>query len=265
MKNKRLVYTVIFGGYDTLNDFDFTPTDVDYVCITDDPNLQSNSWKIVYVEKESIEDPILLNRMYKFFPYKFFEYSESIYLDGNISVKSDLNFIFDKYLSLGDIAIPKHPFRTCIYQEAKECISIGKADSQQVNSQMSKYKYEGFPQNFGLFENNIIVRRHSKLVINLMDSWWEEFNLNAKRDQLSLSFLLWKYDLKCCQLVEGPRYSSKFFNFKLHKKEECLPIYKKWLSLVFLRRKQSFFYFALFSFFNAVIRTVKWIKKINFF
>ncbi|MEY2343406.1 DUF616 domain-containing protein [Proteus mirabilis] len=49
-----------------------------------------------------------------------------MYVDGNISIIGDMTFIFDKYLKQHDIAIPKHPFRNCIYDEAHYCIKIKK-------------------------------------------------------------------------------------------------------------------------------------------
>ena len=47
------------------------------------------------------------------------------------------------------------------------------------------------PINFGLPENNIILRNHNSLKNSLMsDIWWIELNNGCKRDQISLPYVL---------------------------------------------------------------------------
>ncbi len=241
MKDKRLVYTVILGGYDLLHELEFKSNNVDYICVTDDPKLLSNSWDILLIPPPV--NPVETNRRYKLFPFEFFNYEESIYVDGNLSIKGDVNFIFDKYMGKSDIAISKHPFRTCIYDEAAVCLSVGKVSEIQVRKQMQKYTYSNFPKNYGLFENNVIIRKHSRDIAHLMEEWWTEFNLHTKRDQLSFCYVLWKNRMECTAFEEGPRYSSKYFSFQLHKKELSLPLIKRMAAIIILRQKQNVLYF----------------------
>lgn len=251
IKNKRLVYTVILGGYDVLFDVVNRTENIDFICVTDNPELKSDTWEIEYIGK--VSDPVYINRCYKFFPHKYFPHSESIYVDGNITVLGDLNEIFEKYMAKSDIAISKHPFRKCIYDEAVVCLLIGKVTEVQVTEQMEKYSYLNFPKNYGLFENNVIIRKHSRDIALLMEDWWTEFNLHTKRDQLSFCFVLWKNSMKCTFLEEGPRYSSKYFTFRLHKKELSLPLIKRVVAIVTLRQKQNGFYFMI----NWILKNIK--------
>ena len=68
-----------------------------------------------------------------------------------------------------------------------------KAKKVDIESQIKNYKNKGFPKNYGLFENNVLVRKHNDLVcIRIMESWWEEFCKYSQRDQLSFVYCLWK-------------------------------------------------------------------------
>lgn len=255
MKKNRLVYTVILGDYDILQEVKYIAADIDYVCITDNVNVSSETWEVIHIDSGT--DSVELNRLYKFLPMRFFNYHESMYLDGNIAITGDVSFLFDKYLSSSDIAISPHPFRSCLYDEASICVEIGKATSEQVNHQLYKYRNEGFPHNYGLFENNVIIRRHTEEIRYLMDMWLEEFKTHSKRDQLSLCYCLWKLSINCNKIYEGPRYSSKYLNFNLHKKELSLSPIKRLSLLANIRQKQSLLYCVLNKVFISIKKIVK--------
>lgn len=251
--NRRLVYTVIFGDYDHLAELEFITPGVDYICVTDNENITSKTWNILLIEAS--DDAIGLNRRYKIKPMEFFDYDESIYIDGNISITGDLNYIFDKYLSDSYISISPHPFRNCLYDEAEVCVEIGKAKKEQVHLQLVRYMKNKFPRNYGLYENNVIVRKHNSSVKKIMDLWYSEFQNYTKRDQLSLCYCFWKFNVKCSPLLEGPRYSDKYFNFRLHRKELVLPWFKKLALLSNVRQKQCVRY-KLLNFIFSILRKV---------
>jgi hypothetical protein len=123
----------------------------------------------------------------------------------------------NKYLSKYDMAVPKHFARDCVYDEAKECVILGKTKYDETQKQMDKYKNEGFPKNFGLGENNILFRKHnSENIIKLMNDWWEELNTQTKRDQLSLAYVLWKNGEKFCFMDESAREGMGYFEYIIH-------------------------------------------------
>lgn len=255
MKNSRVVYTVIFNNYDELKEIKNISENIDYICFTNDPLLKSHTWKIIFVDVQS--DYSLVNRKYKMFPFCYLDYSESIYLDGNISINGDLNHIFDFYLQGYDISVSPHPFRNCIYDEAKACINSKKVPPEIVEQQLDYYRQEKFPEQFGLFENNIIVRRHSDMVKKLMSDWWCQFKLFSKRDQLSFCYVLWKNNIYCNRLECGPRYSNKYFDFHLHSHEKSLSLMKKIILISGVKQKQNFFYFALNNIYKYICRKYK--------
>lgn len=218
MVNKNVVYTAIFGEYDDLIELNKKYSGCDYICFTDQKDITSNTWKIIFVENKSLPSN-MMNRRYKLLPHLFLKkYTKSLYVDGNIKITQDPSVLFDKYELGNNVLMPQHFLRNCIYEEALQCIIIKKSTLKKTLKQIKKYQRSNFPQNYGLGENNVLLREHNnKTTIKIMDEWWEELKTQTSRDQLSLGFLLWKNNLKFVHIDEGPRVYD-FFELLPHKK-----------------------------------------------
>lgn len=219
MKSVLAVYTAIFGNYDNLIEPKEKFSGCDFICFTDQEDLKSNVWKIVVVKEKDLS-PLLLNRKYKIMTHIYLpEYQRSLYVDGNIYIKKNPLELAEKYLSISNIAIPRHFKRNCVYEEVKEIIKYRKADVNAVISQINYYKSEGFPKNYGLTENNIIFRNHNKDdVIRLMSLWWEQIVKFPTRDQISFMYCVFKTGIKISLMEENAR-GGDFFEIRLHRYE----------------------------------------------
>lgn len=217
MKNKLVVYTALFGNYDDLIEPKEKFEGCDFICFTDQKHLTSNIWEIRLIEECDLPTN-MMNRKYKILPHMFLnEYEWSLYVDANIAILCNPMDLAKKYLSKYDMAVPKHFARECVYDEARECVILGKTKYDETKKQMDKYKNEGFPKNFGLGENNIIFRKHnSDNIIKLMTDWWEELNTQTKRDQLSLAYVLWKNGENFNFMDESAREGKGYFEYVLH-------------------------------------------------
>ncbi len=196
---KIVVYTAIIGKYDKLEEPLFTSPYCDYIIFTDMEIPKTSVWKKRSFPKD--EKYIKLSnyqraKYFKIFPHKLLaEYDYSIWVDGNISIIGDLTpFV----VRMGNkiIAEFKHPSNDCIYDEALSIVSQGKAIGKKVKEQIKFYKNAGFPQHYGLLENSFIIRKHNDVnCIKLMNEWWLQMEEHTWRDQLSLTYVLWKTDL----------------------------------------------------------------------
>ncbi|HFV8866715.1 TPA: glycosyl transferase, partial [Escherichia coli] len=75
-----------------------------------------------------------------------------------------------------------------------------------------------FPKGYGMGENNIIIRKHnSPEIIEAMEQWWLFYVNIAKRDQLSLMFILWLKNVNFMLMQETSRNKNDYFDYKLHK------------------------------------------------
>lgn len=256
--NKKVIYTAIFGDYDELLEPKYIDNNIDYICFTNNLNIKSGKWRVVQItDFNGVTDNAKLNRIYKFMPHKFLsEYDESLYIDGNIKIcGKSLSIAFNSALKESSISIPPHAERDCIYDEALICLEIGKGDPELIKKQIVFYQNEAYPVRYGLYENNVIFRKHNSAeIIKVMEQWYLMINKFSGRDQLSLCYLFWKYQVHCNRFSWGPKFSNKYFEIKFHNTEKKLPFLKKIVLYILLNSRRNWLYYFLG-------KTYKWYKK----
>jgi hypothetical protein len=211
-----VVYTCITRGYDDLRRVEREP-EVSYVCFTDHAPADSLGWEIRPLPRQ-FSSGVLANRWVKMHPHLLFPEQEcSVYVDGNVVPKCGVAQLAKRALRDHAFAMYSHPVRDCIYDEAVECAMIGHDWLWAFARQLRKYRNEGFPAHWGLYECNILLRRHhSAAIAGLMESWWQELQRGVHRDQISLPYLLWKAGVPVHALGKSHiRSGSPIFGFQV--------------------------------------------------
>lgn len=214
---RKVVYTCITGGYDVIKEPTSVQDDFDYVCFTDDSSLISETWDIRPMPKESHGlSKVKSQRYVKLNPHKVLpEYDLSVWVDGNILIKGDINKLLSKYVSEEcSVYVPKHPHRDCIYKEAEAVLKCGKDTKESVSAQVAMFREDGFPEGYGLPQTNIIIRKHNdEGCIRLMDKWFSILKNGSHRDQLSFNYALWKNDDVPVKYMDKKIYDSEWFKW----------------------------------------------------
>ncbi len=224
MKNRIVIYTAIFGDYDTLREPEVIPLGCDFVCFTDKPQ-RSDVWQIRKVEPPVPGDMTRSNRRIKILAHEYLpEYEYSVYVDGTELVKGDMTELIQKYLQNANMAAFPHHERRCIYDEAEAVVRAGKDDPAVVNRQMAQFRAEGYPAQRGLIATTILVRRHNEPDVRCaMEEWWAIESTQSKRDQLSFNYIAWKQEFHFAYIQEGTVKDNPYFSHRRHTKLENLP------------------------------------------
>lgn len=215
--NHTVVYTAIIGGYDRLLASE-PCSDSDFVCFTDNPGAVPAPWKAEPIE--FFRNDTLTNRKYKILAHKFFPtYERSVYIDASVRLRCRAADMLDQELQDSNMALVRHPLRKCIYREARACVK-GRFDSPRIiRAQMSRYRKEGYPENYGLVANTVLLRRHmSDDIIEAMELWWGEVTSGSWRDQLSFCYVAWRLGLKFSTIDVSLR-DNKYFRWGRHIKK----------------------------------------------
>jgi hypothetical protein len=199
-KKRRVVYTCLFGYSERFNDFPYRSDDVDFICFTDDPTLESQFWTIRHLPYALLDPPRVSKRI-KHLPHVFLsEYEESLYVDNRVGIKiTDPNPIFDLIGEGGSSALRcfRHPWRNCVYAEAEEVIRLRYDEPGRVRSQMEFYRYLNYPEDNGLVSSGILLRRHGHpSVIEVGEGWYQQLLRHSMRDQLSFNVVAWYHGFK---------------------------------------------------------------------
>jgi hypothetical protein len=103
----------------------------------------------------------------------------------------------------GNMALFRHPKRTCVYDEAEACIRLGKDSAKVVHAQIGRYRERGYPDSAGLAGCYFLVRRHNdKHLREVMATWWHELCAGSRRDQLSFDYSVWTRDGTYASIAE---------------------------------------------------------------
>ena len=201
---KIAVYTCITGNYDNLMEVRTPEKQVDYYCFTNNRTITSNTWKVVYIDNDGLDDH-RLSRKIKMLGHPIINehYEISVWMDVSVSfIKSIYQFVeqfgqMDRY----PFAACVHHSRDCIYEEAKTCVKYRKDKKDIIKKQMEFYKKEGFPAHYGLYEMTVFIKKHNEPVVKkTMKMWFDMVCKWSRRDQLSFMWCIYQTHMPIAEI-----------------------------------------------------------------
>lgn len=121
------VLTCVFGkDYEKLREVSNPQPDVEYVCVSDDPDLKSDTWKTVVPENfAGYSDPFAKVFATRYNQFRFASSDTVVWLDGSIHLTSSLDRLVDAFENSGShVCLMPHPFSLSIIQEYENWIRI---------------------------------------------------------------------------------------------------------------------------------------------
>lgn len=200
---RGVIYTASSGGVDAVLDPKHPIAGVDYVCFTDSPGLALSVWDVRPLD--SVEnDPVRRAKHPKICPHIYFpDHDWSLWIDANTVIEADIRDILSTSLQ-ADMASFTHPERQCLFAEAQVCADKRKDEPEVIRRQTARYRAAGMPENFGLMEANILLRRHNQTAVReAMALWWSEITNGSRRDQISLPYVQWRTGLNLVPFFGG--------------------------------------------------------------
>lgn len=210
-----IIYTCLVGKRDqSLPKMRFKD-DVRYIAFTD-RHYDSTEWEIHNIG--IIGEPTRTARYYKHNPQWVLPRTQySIWIDSShIQIKSFISLL--DFLNQCDIGAMRHPFHQSVYEELKLCNQLRLDSNTVMTNQLSRYEVEGFPDEGNFFCTGLLVRRHTKELLNFQDLWWKEIQKGSKRDQLSFTYCLWKKNMQAA-VIPGKGWLSgqnEYFDYIPH-------------------------------------------------
>lgn len=190
------VYTVLVGDYETLNEQPVAASsDMPFLCLTDNPRLTSQSWRIVQVPTAFAMDPIRSQRLLKICPHQIdalAEFDQSLYIDNAVLLRQPPEAFIESMEWGSGFGLPFHSFRDSVHDEFIEVARLGLDDQSRIFEQLNHYLAQGDP---ALEERPlwaaILLRDHRNLaVLRAMDVWMAHVLRYSRRDQLSINTAL---------------------------------------------------------------------------
>ncbi|MBE6376462.1 MAG: DUF616 domain-containing protein [Lentisphaerae bacterium] len=195
---KLVIYTVLTGNYDNLRQPESIVDDFDYICFSNDITKQRiGIWEIRSFDYHN-NNNTRESRFPKLNPHLVLsEYEYSLYIDAKIRIDDSVNIRAAELINNDcQLAMIPHPMRDCVYQEAMTltCSKIG--EPELVYKQTRFLLKEKFPAGKGLFDCAVIFRKHNNTPVAVFSkTWWEIYCSYSSRDQMSVTYALYKAGL----------------------------------------------------------------------
>ena len=139
---RRVVYTVLVGGYETLLDQHVAGRyDTDLIAFTDNPDAVSNTWQIRLIEPEFPLDGNRSSRRPKILTHDYLaDYDESLYVDNTVLLTVDPAVIFDRLLPAeASMALFRHSFRADLGAEFETVVKTRRESAWVCDEQREHY------------------------------------------------------------------------------------------------------------------------------
>lgn len=221
-----VIYTSLFGNYDTLPIPFVDKKGYDFVCFTDQ-DIEVPGWRMERKEPTQA-NANLSAKLYKLKPHDFFpDHKFSLFVDANTLFLGRIDELVNRWLKPYNFAMWRHPDRDDIFDEAEAVILLSKDDPETISKQMAVYEEAGVLRNAGLYECSFIWRSHfDTKVSGLMNLWWNEVVTHSKRDQTSFYFLAHHIGPKPHVLPNclGNSRDNCYFSKLPHKSRQFFPL-----------------------------------------
>lgn len=193
-KKKKLLYTVMTGGYDNLNELPRRLAGWHCICFTDNQKLTSTSWEIRHLRNDQGLDTVRFARYWKIHNHLVDDgYDLSVYIDANIRVRGNLdNFIAHALPTGRNFATLEHPFLSSLSEELEQCLETNKDDARLLTEQYRYYVDEKkFTDPYPQINSRLLIRRAKDPHIRaLMEGWFAQLTRWSRRDQMAFNYAL---------------------------------------------------------------------------
>lgn len=199
--DKIAIYTCIIGGYDKLRQPLETQPGFDFICFVGKGESHPETDGVWQVRELPLtfKDPSLDARYPKTHPHELLpEYECSVWIDGNIIIRDSTLYKAARIKQSAGVLFSgvTHPSRNCVYEEAVKCRDMGYISYLKLFRIFLFYRRHHIARHDGLYEANLIFRRHNHPdIVRFDEMWWDKVRHFCRRDQLSQMYCLRKCDI----------------------------------------------------------------------
>ena len=169
------IITSLIGKGDLIEQPDYN---CEYISFSE---KRSSSWQ-TRKPCNKFKNNALNAKIHKILTHKYLNDDIFMWIDGDIKLTADPEELVE-IMGDNNFLFFKHPTRDCLFDEAKDCIRIGRGDKEDITEQYEDY-YE-LPRHAGLIESAVFLRRNNPEANALMEKWWIEICRYSSRDQIS--------------------------------------------------------------------------------
>lgn len=195
-EGKIAVYTVIIGDGYVLPEVN-RDDDADYLCFTDQSDLQPNGWSLIHCEALLPLDLPRSSREQKLRPHRYLQsYQRSIYVDPSVCLTQPAEEVW-RYLIPDEGTVLGcfwHSFRETLSDEI-DAVRSGGLEHDYILSELQELIENRYMRELKSrpFWGGFMARRHmSPVCVDAMEQWFAYVLRYSRRDQLTMPLVMTK-------------------------------------------------------------------------
>lgn len=201
--------SALYGGYDNLKDPVEQNGDVQYVCLTDNPDLQSDVWQMVFWPKPHMP-AFLAAKAPKMLPANYTHAKASVWVDMSVEVLSPDFAVGAAECARDGVATWPHPWNPTLGAEASESLRQSRYQGQMLANQVIRFFHEGLPESAPVRHTAVVARAHNPVTEQVGLRWDAEFEWSMA-DQIGFVYALWR---SACPHYELPADQAYLMGFR---------------------------------------------------
>lgn len=187
-QKKYTILTYNIGGYEQLHEVENVSNICEYVYITDDRSITSNTWNVVYIDSDKSAP---FKTCYEIRFLKLWDYVHTdvvIRIDGSMRIIGNTDVLYNKFIeSQCEIGLLFHPWRCLIIDEYKAWCDGRGYDIQQSEKCLDYIQntIQWDLDNKGLFQLNVVIEKKSDKIVKLNQTVFQSLKeLSTSKDNI---------------------------------------------------------------------------------
>lgn len=164
MKYRYTVLTYNIDHYEMLHEVMEKDPEAEYIYVTDDPELKSETWTVVY--DNCLEELSVFDKCYaiRFNPFKYCHSDICLRIDGSISIIKSLKPLIDIFENGNfDMALMPHSWRDNLIEEYQIWVNGRGYDARQAEHCINDMRERGYDFRYrGLFQLCFSIQRNDE-------------------------------------------------------------------------------------------------------
>lgn len=202
--------SALYGDYDTFKEPVRQNGSVQYVCLTDNPDITSDVWEVVHWPKPHMK-PLLAAKAPKMLPAWYTDAKASVWVDMSVQVLHPDFAMQAAECARDGVATWPHPWNADLIAEASESATQPRYEGQRVVEQVARFFDAGLDPKTPPRHTAVVARAHNEATERMGLLWDAEYEWSAA-DQIGF---VWACHASGVSTYELPIDQAYLMGFRL--------------------------------------------------
>lgn len=233
---KYSVLTYIFNDYEFVREVKVKDPEAEYLLITDNPDLKSETWKVIYAS--CLNGLSVFDKCYyvRFHPFEFCNTNICFRIDGSVQILDSLSVIVNRFIDKdADLMLMLNPVHNYLHEDYEQWVLARGYPRESANKALTKLLGLGYDKNYrGYYQATIVIEKNNEITRTIDERTYKllkelgENGIIDRFDQPVWSFVINQYNeekkIKVMPVTEWLITFSSYLKWCFHNSDASIPV-----------------------------------------